>query len=1199
MTKQNIRIIQVNIQSLDKNKEELSRVLIQDQYNVAFISETWSKIELESTKYKVPGYSSFLNSRDDGYGGAGLIISKQIKTRSVALPSFRKIQVIARHIVATDILLVSIYVAPKISHFELKDNIRDIFQEIQKYKRTIVAGDFNAHHGSWDPYHVDNKGAALFDLINDENLILLNSGQATFIPAEIGKSPSAIDLVMVTPQLVNYTTMQTLDYGIGSRHLALETIVQLSNMQPERHFVNTAKVNIAFGQINREDIHGIDDLQSETKRIMKSSRQKDKYVPKFWWSPEVEQAWQSKREVRTRFNRTGSIQDLIEFKRREAIFNRLKKESQQKRFKDFVASIDPSTPSKIIWEKLRKLTGRKRSTDSVLIHVDIKMAEEFMDRFFPQEDLQEFAPSFFPNYDILTIEFWNSFLARKQKRTAPGSDSISYSMLRLLKDETARVIVEDLNKIWKTNIIPFDLKTIKVVAIPKPGKNPELVDGTRPISMINSCIKILNAAVLEKLQTHLEQNHILSDLSFGSRKGTSSVSCLEYVVNKALSTKRKGLIVGAIFVDLSNAFNAVKPEVLEETMYRHSIPPEFRSWIMTFLTNRRIQLQVNDQQLVRYVHEGLPQGDVMSPTLFNLYTAKLHDIHVEGVELVQYVDDFSIIVEGATIDEVNERSNAFMQQLSVYTKELNLGINAQKTKSVLFLNGPKEMKVAINDEDIESVKSHRYLGALIDKSLRFGSHVRELTQKMAERLNLLKTISTTKYGAHPETLTIAYNAFIRSFIEYGISVYGIASNTNLQKLDIINNQCLRRITGCTKTTPRNTLQAIAAQPPLKFRREKMTGKQVAKHCYTKSPVWEQICQAALGEKLVENQRYTVLEKIAYEHHNMLQHMSSQVKNPYQWKGVQINTTLKEGTWVKKKTDVKVLKQLSLSLIHGKYGGRQLIFTDASTDGITCGIGIYHENKNFKLSLRLDNNVCIMTAELEAIYVALQYVTAHKLQNAVIMTDSKSGCEYIIRNQDTNTRDKMIDNILRMAATSNTTIQWIPGHTGLNGNDTADQLAKAGICQEETCSNKILLHDALNYFNSLSEESSQQWYLQYSAELGKGRKFFQIQNTIPSKPWHHKLQLSNIEIRTLNRLLSGHDYSKYWLHKMKLEDDNFCDVCDVLENSDHVVFFCAKYAEKREQYHLDEYCNIYQVFQKKDVTLLQNVVRFLKEIKSHI
>lgn len=107
-----IKIFQLNIQSLQKNKDELARVLIKDEYNVALISESWSKRELEGSKYRVPGFFTFLDSRDDGYGGAGILVDKQLKSKEITLPKFSKIQSVARLIVAYNIVVMSIYVAP-------------------------------------------------------------------------------------------------------------------------------------------------------------------------------------------------------------------------------------------------------------------------------------------------------------------------------------------------------------------------------------------------------------------------------------------------------------------------------------------------------------------------------------------------------------------------------------------------------------------------------------------------------------------------------------------------------------------------------------------------------------------------------------------------------------------------------------------------------------------------------------------------------------------------------------------------------------------------------------------------------------------------------------------------------------------------------------------------------------------------------
>lgn len=72
----------------------------------------------------------------------------------------------------------------------------------------------------------------------------------------------------------------------------------------------------------------------------------------------------------------------------------------------------------------------------------------------------------------------------------------------------------------------MELKTIKIVAIPKPGKNPETVEGVRPISLMNCELKLLNSAILKRLEEFLEEKGTLLALSFGFRKRMSTITCL-------------------------------------------------------------------------------------------------------------------------------------------------------------------------------------------------------------------------------------------------------------------------------------------------------------------------------------------------------------------------------------------------------------------------------------------------------------------------------------------------------------------------------------------------------------------------------------------------------------------------------------------------------------------------------------------------
>lgn len=1189
------KIIQCNIQSIEKNKAELARVLIKEQYTVGLISESWTKKECENSKYRIPCYNNYYCSRFDGYGGAMIIIHESVKSRDFEVDSTDNIQCVGRFIKNMDLVVIAVYVAPNTSANELKSFLTSLAKKMEGFRSVLIGGDLNSHHRLWDQHHSDAKGGVLFDFINDEDIILLNNGEPTFIPAQLNKRPSTIDLVMVSPGLYQDTSMEILQYGIGSRHLVGHIVISRDQQPKVSFFLNRKKVKEEVEKLDETRVDGLASLQQEMKTILKQAKQKNRFEPKFWWNEEVEEAWKCKNEARAKFNRSGTLSDLIEMKRLEGLFTREKNQAMREKFKEFVKGIDPSTSSKELWKKVNGLTGkRKKRSQPNIVHEEEEAATQFLNKNFPFSEPVEQQISVKVDYDIMNVTKWNDILSRKKKASAAGPDGISYEVLRSVQREVRDKLIEDLNRMWKEGRIDSDTKKIKVIAIPKPGKDPNIVENLRPISMLNCSLKVINSAVLAELTKFVQENSILPAASFGFRKHSSTTTCLNYVINSINSLKREGKVTGAIFIDLSNAYNTVKTETLERILYGYETPAEITNWIVNFLQDRIVQIQVGKRLVERSVGDGLPQGDVLSPMLFNIYTAQLHEAATEGVILVQFADDFMAIVAGETREQLQCRAQRFLDTFKTSSEQLNLKINENKTKVILFQRNQKTLNLKIGSMNIETVNTHKYLGLTMDRSIAFGAHIRELKRGATDRINMLKVISATKCGGHPQTLNLLYNSIVRSYLDYGASAYANAAKSNLNKLTVTNNVCLRRVTGCSKTTPINTLCAIASQPPLEFRRKLTTAKELIKHAQFQSLVWTQLLElnAGNGEKL------TYQEEI-FEKYKDIFDKVTHTKSVQQRTTARIEAEIDDGAWTKRNTSPRILKQLALGKIHGMYKNHRKIYTDASKDDELCGIGIYDATSSFKLSLKLQNSVCTMTAELQAILIALQYLEENDIENAVILTDSKSGCELVSSQLEETERDEIIQAIIEKAASQNTCIQWIPGHVGLEGNEIADSLAKAGLHANETIQNRILPHDAYNSIKQAITTDVQQWYVNYTQEYGKGRKFFKIQTTINTKSWFHNLPLTNTETRTLNRLLAGHDYSPFWLSKMMIKDEMFCDLCDCLNTSEHIIFQCVKHVIPRDKHNLDPFYSIQQAYDDKNVETLKNICNFLKEIKINI
>ncbi|XP_055614272.1 uncharacterized protein LOC129760641 [Uranotaenia lowii] len=193
--------------------------------------------------------------------------------------------------------------------------------------------------------------------------------------------------------------------------------------------------------------------------------------------------------------------------------------------------------------------------------------------------------------------------------------------------------------------------------------------------------------------------------------------------------------------------------------------------------------------------------------------------------------------------------------------------------------------------------------------------------------------------------------------------------------------------------------------------------------------------------------------------------------------------------------------------------------------------------------------------------------------------------------------------LEIAQKFNTAFQWIPSHVDIEGNEIADQLANMGLSDNAPIlENQLLLKDAFNKFESQALQNTKSWFQEYSDTDGnlKGKTFRKIYPEYLPTPWYHKRQLEGNEIRLINRLMTGHDYSKYWLGIMKMADDGECDICQAPETAEHAIIFCPKYNDLRSKYSFELKLNsLTDLLKLNDTKLFQEVTDFVKKAKLNL
>ena len=115
----------------------------------------------------------------------------------------------------------------------------------------------------------------------------------------------------------------------------------------------------------------------------------------------------------------------------------------------------------------------------------------------------------------------------------------------------------------------------------------------------------------------------------------------------------------------------------------------------------------------------------------------------------------------------------------------------------------------------------KFLGVIFDSKLTWNEHIRYVITRCSKRINLLRALTGTDWGANKKTLIMLYRSLIRSIIDYGSIAYDSASESSKRLLDQIQSKALRICCGAMIMTPVAALQVECGEVPLGLRRREL------------------------------------------------------------------------------------------------------------------------------------------------------------------------------------------------------------------------------------------------------------------------------------------------------------------------------------------------------------------------------------------
>jgi hypothetical protein len=814
-----------NANGILNKKNEIEIFLHNKNIDICLISETHLT---KQCSLNIKGYTTYQTNHPDNQAkGGSAILVKETITQYEGLHLQKEDVQLTTIVIRTRknnqrLNIGAIYIPPR---YNLK---KETYKLILNHlgERFIVGGDFNAKHTDWGSRLTTTKGRQLRQAITEMSCNFHSTDSPTYWPTDQNKIPDLLDF-FITRKVSNNFIELSENFDLNSDHSAviLTLSANIISKAARPALVNRSTDWESFKLDLQESINLKIKLktweqlematETFTRQIQKAAFDNTAEILKLSkgtnYPHEIRELVKEKRRARRKWQQTRHPADKNVLNNKTQTLRRkiqeLKEESKSIYLQNLTAN---KMTNYSLWKASRNTLTTDKPTPPIRKNhgswaiSNSEKAELFAEHLAATFTTDESGNNSVPTnieHDNKTFEHIcpvtpkevSQEIKQISLKKSPGYDLITGEILKHLPRKAVVMITMLINAAFRLKHVPSCWKVAEVIMLPKAGKPPNEVKSYRPISLLPLISKLFEKLLLKRLKPIIEEKKLIPDHQFGFRQMHSTIDQVHRisdVIEQALEDKK---ICSAVFLDVAQAFDKVWHEGLILKL-QNLLPMQYVDVLKSYISERLFRVKHKEEySQIKEIKAGVPQGSVLGPILYLLYTSDIP--HMDNAVVATFADDTALVSVNNDIVSSTNALQLASDKLVSWTKKWRIKLNEQKSTHINFTNKKisQILPLYINGTKVPYANTAKYLGMTLDTKLKWKEH---LKKKRAE-LGLKYRDYYWLIGRHSKlsifNKTLIYNQILKPVWLYGIQVWGCASDSNITPIQTFQNIVLRNI----------------------------------------------------------------------------------------------------------------------------------------------------------------------------------------------------------------------------------------------------------------------------------------------------------------------------------------------------------------------------------------------------------------------